>query len=172
MKKILTSMVMVSSILLVGCGVSTEEQEMIDLYPDLLQENKYVRDENEKLQSQNEELEAKLKEAEPYFKLQDAEKEAMKLEAEQKEEELKQQQALEDSKTFSTGYYVVGEDIEPGKYDLVHVKGVYGFVRFGGNSYSIGTHKSYATEVKNVTLSQGDEIEVDGTLTVSFIPKN
>lgn len=95
----------------------------------------------------------------------------MKLEAEKKEEDLKQQKAQEQSKTFSTGYYKVGEDIDSGTYDLVHVKGVYGFVRFGNNSYAIGTHRSYAEEVKNVNLVQGDEIEVDGTLTVSFMPK-
>lgn len=171
MKKIVIGMITVLSLGLVGCGISEEDQEKIDLYPDLLQENKSVREENEKLNTQNKELQAKLKEAEPFFKLQESEKEAMRLESEKKEEELKQQQAVENSKTFATGYYVVGEDIEPGKYDLVHNKGVYGFVKFGGNSYAIGTHESYATEVKNVTLSQGDEIEVDGTLTVSFIPK-
>ena len=171
MKELLLGMVIISALSLGGCGISDEEQEMIDLYPDLIQENKALRNENEEIKSKNEELQARIKEAEPFFNLQETEKEAMKLESEKKEEELKQQKAQENSKTFSTGYYIVGEDIEAGRYDLVHVKGIYGFVKFGNNSYAIGTHRSYATEVKNVKLVQGDEIEVDGTLTVSFIPK-
>ena len=155
---------------IVGCSNSDSvSQEEYDNIKELCLK---LQDENKDLKLDLKIANNKLEEAEPFFNLQEIEKEAIKLESEKKEQELKQQQALENSKTFSTGYYVVGEDIEQGKYDLVHVKGVYGFVRFGGNSYSIGTHKSYATEVKNVKLYQGDEIEVDGTLTVSFIPKN
>lgn len=135
-------------------------------------------------------LEAKVKEAEPFFTMNDAEKEAMKIETEKKEaankieqekvaeqkkkeEEAKQKAALEaNSVTLGNGTYLVGKDIPEGVYDLFAVKGG-GNVMSPGQANLImgvkGDSEFYQREQQNVALKEGTSIELR-TVTVKFVP--
>ena len=73
---------------------------------------------------------------------------------------------------LQAGFYTVGEDIEHGKYDIVHVDGQ-GLVEINeGYCFQIGTDRDYGdTEVvKNVELKKGDKIRVTSGLLFKFTP--
>lgn len=136
------------------------------------------------------ELQAKVDEAKPFFKMNDAEKEAMKIKTAKKEEEnKKEQERLAEEKrkeeeakkqveldarsvTLGNGTYLVGKDIPEGVYDLYAVKG-------GGNVMSSrqvnaimgvsGDEDFYQREQQNVALKEGTNIELKG-VTVKFVP--
>lgn len=130
------------------------------------------------------ELQGKVKEAEPFFKMDNAEKEAMKIESEKKEAELKaEQERLAKEKkqaeldarsvTLGNGTYLVGKDIPEGVYDLTAVKG-------GGNVQSSdfkvnlimgvnGSSDFYQREQQNVALRDRATINLK-SVTVKFVP--
>lgn len=73
---------------------------------------------------------------------------------------------------LQAGFYTVGEDIEPGKYDIVHIDGQ-GLVDINDEyCFQIGTDRDYGdTEiVKNVELKEGDKIRVTSGLWFKFVP--
>ena len=137
------------------------------------------------------ELQSKVDEAKPFFKMSDAEKEAMEIEAAKKEEEnKKEQERLAEEKrkeeeakkqaelearsvTLGNGNYLVGKDIPEGVYDLKAVKG-------GGNvmssDYNVnlimgvsGSEDFYQREQQNVALKEGTTIKLS-RVTVKFTP--
>lgn len=81
-------------------------------------------------------------------------------------------------RTFSAGKYIVGTDIESGKYDLLAISGKGNlFVRGGiyGDSINemmgVTNPEYYIPKYSNATLLSGQEIEITSTLTLIFDPK-
>lgn len=125
-----------------------------------------------KLDSKIIELETKLKKAQPYFDMQQIEKDRLAEEVEKAKKEEEKKKLEEQSVTLGNGTYLVGKDIPEGVYDLFAVKG-------GGNVISprqvnvimgvSGDENFYQREQQNVALSEGTTIELKG-VTVKFVP--
>lgn len=94
---------------------------------------------------------------------------------EQKKVEEAQRLAAEKAaktRTFSTGMYEVGTDIESGIYNITAIGGK-GTLRVSGDNYivemmSVSGGKYYITNYKNARLSYGDEIKITSGLVVKF----
>lgn len=71
---------------------------------------------------------------------------------------------------FTAGNYTVGEDIPSGKYDVEWVSGL-GNCFTDGMTESFGEAYTFITKFKNLTLKNGEVIEVTGTLEIKFISK-
>ena len=71
---------------------------------------------------------------------------------------------------FTAGNYTVGEDIPSGKYDVEWVSGL-GNCFTDGMTESFGDAYTFITKFKNLTLKNGEVIEVTGTLEIKFISK-
>ena len=146
-----------------------------------------IKEKDSKIADLNEKVDS----AQPYFKMSDAEKEALEIETAKKEEENKiAQEKLEEEKkkkeeaekqaelesrsvTLGNGTYLVGKDIPEGVYDLIAVKG-------GGNVQSSdytmnlimgvkGDSDFYQREYQNIALRDGVNIELSN-VTIKFIP--
>lgn len=175
--------VFLANLIVPTCGV----REHDGLEDKILKLENSVKDKDAEIESLN----TKLASAEPYFKMNEAEKEAMKIETAKKEEENKieqerlaqekknqeeeKRQAELDAKsvTLGNGTYLVGTDIPEGVYDLFAVKG-------GGNVQSsnlkinlimgtIGDSNFYQREQQNVELKEGTKIDLS-RVTVKFVP--
>ncbi len=77
-------------------------------------------------------------------------------------------------KQFSTGVYIVGEDLPAGKYDIQWVSGSGNF--FGNGSPSIieifSNRDDFGIKTyKNAVFKNGDSFEIKGSLTVAFLLK-
>lgn len=100
----------------------------------------------------------------------------------QKENLEKEIATLTETKTKATsaqdivliaGKYVVGEDINAGKYDIIAQSG-HGNIYIKGSTSVIetmGTTGDRLTNYNNITLKSGDTIELTGTLKVKFQAK-
>ena len=178
----------VGSFLGIGMGASGMISE--NDYNELNSKYETANTELENSRNKVNELQAKVDEAKPFFKMNDAEKEAMKIKTAKKEEEnKKEQERLAEEKrkeeeakkqveldarsvTLGNGTYLVGKDIPEGVYDLYAVKG-------GGNVMSSrqvnaimgvsGDEDFYQREQQNVALKEGTNIELKG-VTVKFVP--
>ena len=171
-------------------------------YETLETRSKELTDKSKLLEDKLKELEGKVKEAEPWFSM-DTEKRkatveantadllAQKEEAAKKEREAKEANAKAEeeeakqleseiaaakeakSKTLSNGKYEAGNDFEPGKYDIVAVKG-------GGNVMCPGSinaimgvkdNDMYQREYKNITFKKGQILDIRN-VTIKLIPVN
>lgn len=82
------------------------------------------------------------------------------------------------TKTLSAGKYTVGKDIKPGLFDAIAVSG-HGnlFIHSSGGSLKVnemmGTTdpRWYIKKYSNISLSNGDEIEITSTLKIKFQAK-
>lgn len=93
-------------------------------------------------------------------------------EKEQINDNKKEEEKSKEPVTFGAGIYIVGEDIDSGKYDITAESGrgtVY-ITDVMGELMGVGI-ENYLTKYSNARLSIGDEIEVTGTLVVTFEPK-
>ena len=77
---------------------------------------------------------------------------------------------------LSPGNYVVGTDLEPGRYCIKYISGGGGFVSsdsgdLGFNMDGDSTTGEYVDYVSNVEIKKGESIEVTSGLTVLFIPE-
>ena len=82
--------------------------------------------------------------------------------------------SIKSEKTLTTGKYIVGEDVAPGKYDVILVSGNGNFFVDGSSHVNeiFGTSsKYYISEYKNLYLENGDEIELRSNLKVKFLLK-
>lgn len=80
--------------------------------------------------------------------------------------------AIKSEKVLTTGKYVVGTDVSPGKYDVKLVSGSGNFF-VNGSSYVneiFGTSsKYYISEYKNLYLENGDEIELRSNVKIKLL---
>ena len=80
--------------------------------------------------------------------------------------------AAKSERILSAGVYIVGEDLDPGTYDVVHVSGRGNFFAHG-DSYvneTFGTESRFhITEYKNMMVDVGDDIKISGTLKVKLL---
>lgn len=76
--------------------------------------------------------------------------------------------------TLSAGNYICGKDFPAGTYDIRWVSGHGNFFGRGNARISemIGSDpRFYIKEYKNATFSEGDTIEIKGSLKVNLVPK-
>lgn len=82
--------------------------------------------------------------------------------------------AIKSEKVLTAGKYIVGEDIEAGKYDVRLVSGHGNFFVNGSNYVNeiFGTRSDYyISEYKNLYLENGDEIELRSNLKLKLLLK-
>lgn len=152
-----------------------------------------IIDKDDKIETLNREIEVldkKVEEAEPYFKMNEAEKDSLQIELSKKEEEnrlekerledeRKKQEELEkqaelDAKsiTLGNGTYLVGKDIPAGVYDLYAVKGRGNVISSGSINIIMGISGDedfYQREQQNAVLKDGDNIDLR-SVTIKFVP--
>ena len=137
-------------------------------------------------EDQNKELQEKVDEAAPFFAMSEAEKKQAELDAAAKEEELRKQEEeakkkeeaeklAARTKTLTAGTYIVGEDIEAGKYNCKAVSGNGNFFVNSGlklnEMFGVDT-TFYNNSYNNLTLETGDTIELNSNLQIKFTPVN
>lgn len=99
----------------------------------------------------------------------------------EQEEQLKKEQEesrIARERTFSAGKYIVGTDIDIGKYDIIASSGD-GLLFISGGSYESNINEMmgvtdpgfYIPQYSNATLSIGQEIEITSSLVLMFKPK-
>lgn len=182
-KKAIIALILAFSLgIIVGSfgGVQTKEHNAVK--SQLENKSKELEAANAKIS----ELETKVQQAKPYFDMSSAEQEAMKIEADKKEEENKKEQeriaeeqrlaALEaKTKTLKNGNFIAGKDFEAGTYDIVAVEG--GGNVTGGNILSGGINAImgpaddgfYQKEYKNIVFKDGESLKVTN-VTIKLIP--
>lgn len=182
-KKAIIALILAFSLgIIVGSfrGVPTKEHNAVK--SQLENKSKELETANAKIS----ELETKVQQAKPYFDMSSAEQEAMKIEADKKEEENKKEQeriaeeqrlaALEaKTKTLKNGNFIAGKDFEAGTYDIVAVEG--GGNVTGGNIFDGGINAImgpaddgfYQKEYKNIIFKDGESLKVTN-VTIKLIP--
>ena len=81
---------------------------------------------------------------------------------------------IKNERIFSAGTYIVGTDIDAGTYDVQLVSGHGNFFASGSRSVNemFGTDSDYyIQEYKNMCVSNGDEIEIRGSLKIKLLLK-
>jgi outer membrane murein-binding lipoprotein Lpp len=165
----------VLGLMLAPSGVSQEKVDSL---------NTKIETQQKKIKS----LESKLKEAEPYFELSATEREnklaqakldADKLKAAEEKKEADKKKAAEvaaqkaiaaKTKIISAGKYLIGSDIEPGRYNIEYISGTGNILGSGMNHIMGG---QFTTETYNgAELVNGAELEVTMDLKIKLIPKN
>lgn len=126
------------------------------------------------LVGQVDDLQKKVEDAKPYFEMKQSEKLALEEKASKEKAEKTDKLLEENSKTLSSGHFMVGVDFQAGTYDIIAVSG-------NGNVYSnneknpinaiMGVREDdmYQKTFKNVYLPFGTTLTVDG-VTVKIIP--
>ena len=84
---------------------------------------------------------------------------------------------------MSAGTYTVGEDIQPGKYDVKAISGMGNFFVYGnGSKYNLKANQAFSSTesqsygifgstYNNLQLNKGDVVETNSNLVVKLISK-